>query len=650
MSRLGSGLRPRLRAAAALLALLGLAPGAYADGPGNCLGCHGSPGLSVTFLDGERVSGFVDRADLEASVHRALPCESCHRDVASGPHPGRKAGSRAELRRQAAGACGTCHSDQAARVQGSVHYRLSGTGPGGAGPSQRRDGPVCTDCHGFHTVGPRDSYRTLAGLPCRKCHEDIFTVYEQSVHGKSRAEGEHRAPLCSSCHFAHQVGSATGGTAMKAACLGCHPGTEEVHRAWLPNADLHLQSVACWACHAPQADKGVFLQIVDLETGLPVREEELSGLVGPEARDLAARVLERSGAVDSAEVSFLLKQANRQGGGRRIGLVGRMDVNEQSDAHQLAFTGGAVKECENCHHRDSPTYRNVHLALVREDGRRTSTKASPETLTSSDPVGGGRGFYVLGGTRGVWLDGLGAALAGLGLVVPLTHLWLRRRAAAGRSPREGGAAAPAGGAGQRVYVNSLPLRLWHWGNAVVFVLLLLTWLALRYQDLVSLARFRSAVVLHDILGVLMAVGFLLWLCGYACSGRLGLYLPRPHRRDYWQWMLAQAHYYGHGIFRGEPNPHHPSAETRFNPLQQIAYFFVMLVLFPVQIGTGALLMDVVRLAPVIDVLGGLGVVAGVHVAVSFALLAFLFVHVYLSTLGPTALGHIRAMVTGYEES
>ena len=76
----------------------------------------------------------------------------------------------------------------------------------------------------------------------------------------------------------------------------------------------------------------------------------------------------------------------------------------------------------------------------------------------------------------------------------------------------------------------------------------------------------------------------------------------------------------------------------------------MLVLFPVQIGTGVLLMDVVRLAPLIEVLGGLGVVAGVHVAVSFALLAFLFVHVYLSTLGPTALGHIRAMVTGYEES
>ena len=650
MNRPGLGLRPCLRAVATLFGLLGLALGAPAEGVQDCLACHASPGLSVTFLDGERVSGFVDRADLEASVHRALPCESCHLEVAAGPHPGRKPGSRAELRRQAVGACGRCHVAQAALVRGSIHSRLSISQTAGAGQSRGREGPLCTDCHGFHTVGPKDSYRTLAGVPCRKCHEGVFAVYEKSVHGTARARGEHRAPLCSSCHFAHQVGSASAGGTMKAACLGCHAGAEEAHGAWLPNADLHLQRVSCWACHVPDAGKGVYLQVVDLETGLPVREEDLAGLLGPGSGDLAERIRGRAGAIDSAEVSFILKQSNRQGGGRRIGLVGRMDVTEHSEAHQVAFTGGAVRECESCHHRDSPVFRNVQLTLVREDGRMTTVAAAPETLTSFESAGLATGFYVLGGTRGVWLDGLGAAMAGLGLLAPAAHLWLRRRGASGRLPREGATPVPVRGVGQRVYVNSLPLRLWHWGNALVFVLLLLTGLALRYQDLVSLARFRSAVVLHDVLGVLMALGFLLWLCGYACSGRLGLYVPRLHRREYWQRMLAQARYYGHGIFRGEPNPHHPPAGARFNPLQQISYFFVMLVLFPVQIGTGVLLMDVVRLAPSIEVLGGLGVVAGVHVAVSFALLAFLFVHVYLSTLGPTALGHIRAMVTGYEES
>jgi thiosulfate reductase cytochrome b subunit len=74
----------------------------------------------------------------------------------------------------------------------------------------------------------------------------------------------------------------------------------------------------------------------------------------------------------------------------------------------------------------------------------------------------------------------------------------------------------------------------------------------------------------------------------------------------------------------------------------------MLGLFPLQIATGILLMDIGRFTAVIEALGGLALIDELHVIVSFALVAFLFVHVYLVTLGATPLEHIRSMVTGYK--
>ena len=42
-------------------------------------------------------------------------------------------------------------------------------------------------------------------------------------------------------------------------------------------------------------------------------------------------------------------------------------------------------------------------------------------------------------------------------------------------------------------------------------------------------------------------------------------------------------------------------------------------------------------------------VAFVHVIGAFCITTFFFVHVYLTTTGPTLLTHIRAMITGYDE-
>jgi thiosulfate reductase cytochrome b subunit len=75
----------------------------------------------------------------------------------------------------------------------------------------------------------------------------------------------------------------------------------------------------------------------------------------------------------------------------------------------------------------------------------------------------------------------------------------------------------------------------------------------------------------------------------------------------------------------------------------------MFFLMPVLIATGILLWDLDRFASVIDLLGGIKAVSAAHLLVTIFFTAFLFVHVYLTTLGSTPLEHIKAMFTGYEE-
>jgi thiosulfate reductase cytochrome b subunit len=89
------------------------------------------------------------------------------------------------------------------------------------------------------------------------------------------------------------------------------------------------------------------------------------------------------------------------------------------------------------------------------------------------------------------------------------------------------------------------------------------------------------------------------------------------------------------LFTGEPNPHHATPDSKFNPMQQVAYFSIMFFLMPVLIATGLLLWDLDRFAAVIDLLGGIKIVSAAHLLVAIFFSAFLFVHVYLTTLGRT---------------
>jgi len=201
----------------------------------------------------------------------------------------------------------------------------------------------------------------------------------------------------------------------------------------------------------------------------------------------------------------------------------------------------------------------------------------------------------------------------------------------------------------RIYIHPIPVRIWHWTNAIGFVLLILTGLQIRYRDIFGMASFEAAVRIHNFVGFVLMGAYLLWLGFYLFSDKIKNYQMELNPVKFFIATVRQAVFYGYGIFHGGENPHHTSAYTKFNPMQKLTYDFIMLVFVPVQFLSGLLLWDVQRFGWAITTLGGVRVVDTVHVLLFIFFAAFLPVHIYLATLGHTPGAHFKAMFNGYEE-
>jgi len=202
---------------------------------------------------------------------------------------------------------------------------------------------------------------------------------------------------------------------------------------------------------------------------------------------------------------------------------------------------------------------------------------------------------------------------------------------------------------KKIYLHPLPVRIWHWVNAISFIVLIVTGLQIRYREILGLMKFREAVDIHNIFGFILIFNFFIWLVFYIVTGKIKIYIPPLNLKKFVMGSLKQARYYGYGILMGEPNPHHSTPDNKFNPMQQMAYLAIMLLLIPLQLLSGLLLWDAKRFSDFINLAGGIKIVDTIHVFLFLFFMSFLFVHIYLATLGHTATAHIKAMFTGYEE-
>ena len=202
---------------------------------------------------------------------------------------------------------------------------------------------------------------------------------------------------------------------------------------------------------------------------------------------------------------------------------------------------------------------------------------------------------------------------------------------------------------ERIYVHPLPVRIWHWINAVGFVAMIVTGVQIRYVGLFDMMSFKLAVDLHNWIGFALIANFFVWLLFYLFSDKIKAYHPELSPSKHFRASFRQLQYYGYGIFKGDPNPHHVSAYRKFNPMQSMLYQVIMLLLVPIQFYTGILLWDVTRFSGAVEMLGGVRVVDTVHVLIFIFFVSYIFIHAYLGALGHTPSAHYMAMFTGYEE-
>jgi thiosulfate reductase cytochrome b subunit len=198
-----------------------------------------------------------------------------------------------------------------------------------------------------------------------------------------------------------------------------------------------------------------------------------------------------------------------------------------------------------------------------------------------------------------------------------------------------------------MYIHPAPVRVWHWVNAVGFIILILTGIQIRFAEMINLFSLEEAIQVHNYVGFVVIAAYGLWVSYYFGTMKIKLYFPNP--RTFVPDVMKQIRYYTSGIFKGDPNPHVMTPDNKFNALQQKAYVGIMFVFLPVQMITGLFLWRVKRFENYIDLLGGVKILSTIHVMLFFFFTAFIVVHVYLSTLGHTPLAHLKAMFTGYEE-
>ncbi len=202
---------------------------------------------------------------------------------------------------------------------------------------------------------------------------------------------------------------------------------------------------------------------------------------------------------------------------------------------------------------------------------------------------------------------------------------------------------------EKVYLHPLPVRIWHWLNALGFLLLILTGFQLRYVDLFSLMSFETAVKLHNWVGFAVIANWFLWFFYYVTSDRVTNYHPDLDAASFFRRYFSQISYYSSGIFTGAERPHKVQPHDKFNAMQKLTYQFVMFITAPVTFFTGLMMWDVKRFEGLIELAGGIRVVNTIHVMMFILFVFFIIIHAYMGVLGKKASSHYKEMFTGYEE-
>ncbi|MBZ5570604.1 MAG: hypothetical protein LAO09_01840 [Acidobacteriia bacterium] len=231
----------------------------HANIPATCGACHGQK--FVMEASGHSAQMFLSYQEsvhgraVAAGSEKAAVCTDCHgaHEILAASDP-----RSTIFKFNVPATCAKCHGPVQQEFAQSIHGQAIARGNGLA--------PVCTDCHGIHSIkshlDPNSTVSTqnLARVTCARCHEGVrlsrefgiagsrVSTYLQSYHGLASELGSQVVANCASCHGVHNIlpSSDPRSTINRAnlvqTCGQCHPGVTEKFVAAKVHVDAPLSA------------------------------------------------------------------------------------------------------------------------------------------------------------------------------------------------------------------------------------------------------------------------------------------------------------------------------------------------------------------------------------------------------------------------
>jgi hypothetical protein len=202
--------------------------------PVNCSACHEA--------EGEKYLKSVHGAAFSRGDPDVPSCKKCHGDhhilAVSDPRSTVYPTNLVKV-------CITCHADESIEARHDLpqqeFFRAYENSVHGRAIEEKGFvvAAACNDCHGTHEIKPLDDPESLGhkrNIPgvCGRCHTGIYEEYMESIHGKAIDSGIEDAPVCTDCHGEHTIAKVTDPQSkvysknIPTTCSACHDNLEIV--------------------------------------------------------------------------------------------------------------------------------------------------------------------------------------------------------------------------------------------------------------------------------------------------------------------------------------------------------------------------------------------------------------------------------------
>ena len=201
-----------------------------------------------------------------------------------------------------------------------------------------------------------------------------------------------------------------------------------------------------------------------------------------------------------------------------------------------------------------------------------------------------------------------------------------------------------------MYLYPKWLRAWHWINAILFIVLIITGYSMQYtdKDTAYLVGFARAVKWHNYAALFLTINYIFFVSGNLITKNSRYY--KVDEQSFGKDLLLQLRYYSWGMFRGDEHPFPVTIYRKFNPLQKLSYILAMYVALPLLIISGiGLLFPEITVRSFFGI-SGLIYTDILHITMGFFLSIFMVIHIYTCTLGAKPGSLFWGMITGFHRS